>query len=282
MDPGGFVRRRLILGFGLLVLPVLAAAQGRGAVFMGRVLTDSTHLPLANAEVSIPQLGLHGVTNDNGQFRLEDIIAGKHQILVRRLGYGVLDTRLDFVENQTVESTVYLSRITILDSVLVGGRQRDPWLAEFDENRAHGSGHYITRAELDRQNGRTLAAIMAQMPGLDVMYGSGGQGWAKGRRAPNSRCDTRDVQCLRREGLFYVPQRYEVAEGMKRACYARVYIDRMLMNPGQPAGPFDLNIIQAMEIEAVEWYATSAETPAKYNSRTSSCGVMVIHTRRGL
>jgi hypothetical protein len=264
------------------MLPLFVGAQTRVAAFTGRVLTDTTHLALANAEVSLPELAIHALTNDKGEFRIAGISPGKHQVLVRRIGYALLTAQLDFAENETVESTVYLSRVTVLDSVMVNANSRrsDPLLAEFEENRARGVGHYVTRAELEKQGGRQLGSIMSQTPGLAMMNGSGGQAWPTARHGPSTQCAARDTDCLRREKLFYLPQRYEALQGMKRACYSRVYVDRMLMNPGQPADPFDLNSIPPMEIEAIEWYAGLTETPSKYSSRSSVCGIMVIHTRR--
>jgi hypothetical protein len=265
------------------MLPLLVGAQTRGAVLTGRVLTDTSHLPLANAEVSLPELAINGLTNDKGEFRIAGISAGKHQVLVRHLGYALLDAQLDFAENETVESTVYLSRVTVLDTVMVDARARrsDPLLAEFEENRMRGAGHYVTRAQLEKQEGRQLGSIMSQTPGLAVLNGSGGQAWLTARHGPSTQCGARDTLCLRRERLYYIPLKYEALQGVRRTCYARVYVDRMLMNPGQPADPFDLNSIAPMEIEAIEWYANLSEAPSKYSGRSSVCGIMVIHTRRG-
>ena len=263
-----------------MVVPLLTGAQAHGAVLTGRVLTDTTRLPLSNAEVSLPELGLRGVTNEKGEFRLTNIIPGKHRVLVRRLGYGLVDSPLEFAADETIESTVYLTRVTLLDTVSVAGKPNDPWMAEFEANRHHGAGHYLTREQLAKMEGRSLGSVMSQTPGMSIMNGSGGQAWATTKHPPTTQCGARDTVCIRRERLFYLPVKYELYQGMKRACYARVYVDRMLMNPGQPADPFDLNTIPPMEIEAIEWYASMAEAPSKYANRTAACGIMVIHTRR--
>lgn len=64
------------------------------------------------------------------------------------------------------------------------------------------------------------------------------------------------------------------------ACYAQVYLDSQLMNPGQPTEPFDVNTLSADQLEAIEWYPGPASTPAKYAKVSSSCGVYVMHSRR--
>ena len=43
---------------------------------------------------------------------------------------------------------------------------------------------------------------------------------------------------------------------------------------------FDINTIPVADIEAVEYYASAAETPSKYATLDSQCGVLVIHTLR--
>jgi hypothetical protein len=44
--------------------------------------------------------------------------------------------------------------------------------------------------------------------------------------------------------------------------------------------PFNVNSIPPTQIEAVEWYAGAAQTPARYSGLGSECGVLLIHTRR--
>jgi hypothetical protein len=43
---------------------------------------------------------------------------------------------------------------------------------------------------------------------------------------------------------------------------------------------FDINSIPVATIEAIEYYASAAQTPTKYSVLNSQCGVLVIHTIR--
>jgi hypothetical protein len=43
---------------------------------------------------------------------------------------------------------------------------------------------------------------------------------------------------------------------------------------------FDVNSIAPDRIEAIEFYSSPAQTPAKYSGLGSVCGVLVIYTRR--
>jgi hypothetical protein len=281
----------------LLFVPAILIAQGRaGAIFTGSVV-DSVQHPIANADVSLPGLSLNAVTKDDGTFRFTDIPAGIHRIIVRRIGYGLLDTLIIFAEGQTVARRITLGRIVMLDSVLVvDAKTTDPAMAAFEANRARGFGSFLTRTELDKKEGQTLGSVMQQLSGLDVVRGSSGQAWVTGKRAPMSRCpptSTRNVnaaaaiaaqaetdRCLRSERLYYVPEDYESRQNMKRTCYSVVYLDRSLMNAGRPTPPFDLNTLTPDRLEAIEWYADAAQVPPQYNARDSGCGVAVLHTHR--
>jgi hypothetical protein len=54
-----------------------------------------------------------------------------------------------------------------------------------------------------------------------------------------------------------------------------------MMYGGKSREPlFDTRRVSAEQIEAIEYYAGPAETPAKYSTLNTQCGVLVIHTRR--
>ena len=61
---------------------------------------------------------------------------------------------------------------------------------------------------------------------------------------------------------------------------ARVYLDRMLMYGPRGDPPVDVNSIPPEEIEAIEYYPSAATTPMEYSTLHSTCGVIVIWTRR--
>lgn len=69
----------------------------------------------------------------------------------------------------------------------------------------------------------------------------------------------------------------------KCVCYSLVYLDRALVYRGSTmaAEPlFDLNSISIDQVESIEFYAGASQTPFRYSTLNSQCGVLVIHTRR--
>lgn len=249
---------------------ILDVGRVAAAGFVGVVLNDSTNAPIANAEVSLPVIAKQVVTNEKGEFQISDIAPGQQRVRVRRLGYGVLDTVLEFEPDRVLRKTVYLGRVTTLDSVLVQGAMRDPAMDDFNENRRLGLGHFFTRDDIAKFDVGHLADVLAQAPGTRFIKGRSGQSWLAGSR-----------KRIGGDSLSTSDRSNNASAG----CYAQVYLDNMLMyaskrTGGLPDPLFDINSIPPSTVEAIEYYAGPSEIPAKYMHLNSECGVLVIHTRR--
>jgi hypothetical protein len=256
------------------------------ASMTGYVLTDSTERPIADAEVSILDVGLIASSSSTGAFQIAGIPPGDHHLRVRKIGYGVLDTTLHFAAAQSGRRRIYLSPVTLLDSVKVVGRVRDTGMDEFWENRRLGLGHFYTREQIAKFDNLKVADFLVQTPGAAIALGSGHQAWISG----NGR-----VTSLH-SGFVVNP--VDAALGAKSYnCYSTVYLDdAIVFDPGTPRSPdgrvngtpvsssapplFDINSISPSQIEAIEYYSGPGQIPQKYMRLNTPCGVMVIHTRR--
>jgi Carboxypeptidase regulatory-like domain len=255
---------------------VLRQEVATSGTFAGLV-TDSTNRPIAGVEVALPDLGKGTASDEQGAFVLRDVPAGSQRVLVRHVGYAPVETQMAFVAGQTVRRHVTMARSTTLDSVIVTGKSVDHQLDDFAENKKVGLGHFLTRAELAPQEGRSTAAALTSLPGIKVST-MGPYAWVgSGRHGVTSlKCGG---GC---PGL-------DPMDAAKRAplwdCYALVYLDDHLVFRGQKRNNtweplFDINSIPVAEIEAIEYYASAAETPTKLSTLNSQCGVLVIHTLR--
>src|SRR3954470_6616380 len=152
---GETMRRNLLIAAFVVLVPAVSSAQARGtAVFAGTVV-DSVLRPIPNAEVSFPGLSLVRTTNDKGEFRIQEIPSGGQHVIVRKIGFGQLDTTIVFRDSQTVERRVVLGRMVRLDSVVVvENKAVDRELADFEENRSKGFGRFLTRAQLEKMEGQ--------------------------------------------------------------------------------------------------------------------------------
>lgn len=275
---------------------MLVAAQTTGsAVFAGTVV-DSLQHPVSEAEVSLPGLALSRLTDANGNFRLTGLPGGPQRVVVRRIGFGQLDTSIVFADSQTVLRRITLGRIVRLDSVVVQGRSLDLDMTSFEEHRKLGFGRFFTREQLEKTEGTSLAGALGGLQGIGFVRGSGTQSWVVSKRPAATRCPptrpARDLNdavaaqratddCLRSERLYYVPEDFETRMGVKRACYALVYLDRSALNATHPTMPFDVNTFLPSQLEAVEWYESDSQVPAPYPANDARCGLLVLHKRRG-
>ena len=254
---------------------VLESSRPGIAAFAGNVV-DSGDVRITNAEVLLPELNLGTVTSERGEFRLPAVPAGTHHVVVRKIGFGPLDATVEFAPNRTTAKRVVLTRVTTLADVRVEG-QSDRLPSSFHDHQKLGLGHFLARDDLAKQEGQRLSAILTTVPGLGIAGGRNGQGWIMGKRVPPP------FRTPRRgdpEAMIYLPDNFEAAAGMPAACYARVYLDKMLLNRENPAAPFDVNSIAPSRIEAIEFFAGPSQTPIEYSDVNSSCGILVIHTRR--
>lgn len=254
-----------MVAFTLLLLTAAAPqwqAQTGSAVLVGTVLADSMLVPLEGAEVALPALAKRALTAGRGEFRIDGIATGTHEVVVRHIGFSPQVVHIRFSANETIEREILLRRVRTLDTVSVRASAVIP---SFEEHRAVGLGTFITRADLAPQEGRKVSDIIAQLRGVRLQFAMGGKA---------SVYSSRRVQSSIRQ----------VRTG--ELCYAQVYVDQALVYRGGQSGPtggeppYDINTMAPSEIEAIEYYAGPASTPHRYSKLNSQCGVLVIHTRR--
>jgi hypothetical protein len=266
---------------------VEAAAQGvqRGSVT--GLITDSAGVALSQADISFPALAVWVHSGERGEFAIANIPAGPQKIVVRRIGYAPLELSVAIAEGPNVLEPFRLARIVTLDTIVTRSSYRDPTMEEFAEHRAMGLGHFLTAAQLSAQRGAFLGSHLREISGL-LVVSTGGKDWVGTKRGMITSCRNTPSRvpaggvafltalCLQSEGLYYVPE----DAGAPIMCFARVFMDDRLMNPGLPTPPFDLRTISTADVQAVEWYARGSEMPAKYLARNANCGVLVLRTRR--
>jgi hypothetical protein len=221
-----------------------------GTLFAGVVYLDSTHTPIADADVSLPELSLSTRSNERGIFRITEVPRGTHAVVVRKVGYGALETQIPFT-GASLQREAFLTRTTTLDSVKVLATR--PVNRDFEEHRKIGVGKFITRAQVEAREGRRLSELLSTLAGVHIT-GKAPSAFVAGSRGPRS---------------ISTP-----------TCLANVYLDRMLMYGRRGDPPFDVNSIPPEEVEAIEYCASAAVTPLEYSTLNSACGVMVIWTRR--
>lgn len=146
-------------------------------------------------------------------------------------------------------------------------------IPSFEEHRKLGLGHFIAREQLEKQGSRRMTEILREVPTVTVIPGAGNRGWITSSRQG----------VLGRAGSVRTLDKADsVAGALPGRCYARVYMDNTLVYRGRQGEPlFDVNSLAPSKVEAVEYYASAVQTPARYGGPDAVCGVLVIWTRRG-
>lgn len=250
----------------ILSLSSASNAQVPGnAVLSGSVIAGPTHMPISGAVIALPGQSLRTAADDSGRFVLAGIRPGRHEVIVRHVGYSPEVRHITFATNDTIESEILMHRLQTLDTVAV---QASVVIPSFEEHRNLGLGTFLTRADLGKMEGRKLSEILAQIRGIRLHHALNARTYVYSNRRPVASMHSR----LMGDG----------SEGAPRdACYAQVYLDNAVVYRGSEEEPlFDINAFPPSSIEAIEYYAGPASTPAKYSRLNSQCGVLVIHTRR--
>lgn len=157
------------LAVGMLIVVVLSGfvstvmAQGTASL-AGVVLDDLNGIPLSGALVSIPRLSLQTATDANGQFLIDGVPAGGHEVKFESHGYVAL------VERVTLTGTDFLQirldpMAAVLDQILViAGRTPTgaPVVAR-DTRMPEGQRPVVSALDL----------LETQIPGVVVRRGGG-------------------------------------------------------------------------------------------------------------
>jgi len=238
----------------LAIAALTSQVAGQTTSASGRVLVDSTEVPVPGATVAIPTLRIATTTDSLGRFSLSGVRSGDQVFVVRRLGYAPFSTVINIAPGEPLDADFLLKPIVrSLENVNVVGARVSPKLAEFEERRAFGIGHFMTAEDFERQNTTRVSTSLAKLPGLVLVRANAGGDIYVG--------STRGAQ--------------SVARGNGgRPCPADVFLDGSFVGTGP-----DLDkLLQKTDIAAVEWYAGAAQMPVKYGGTKRGCAVLVIWT----
>lgn len=224
------------------------AAQADGHV--SGLVSDSTGVPIYSAEVTITGWPYPIVTDESGAFAFSHVPLGAGTVSIRRLGFEPVSVKFTLkdatspVRGLNVKLRrlpIFLQPVTI-ESKRVNYTGRLAGYYQRLEKKA--GGYFITRAQIDAENPRTLSQLLQRVPAVS---GSRMRGGGAG---------------VRMRG---------------RNCAPLVWLDSTPM----PAGEVDLNAISPQTIQGIELYLGSTTAPARYtlNRDASSCGTIILWSR---
>ena len=163
---------------------------------------------------------------------------------------------------------------------------RSAKLREFDRRRSNGIGHFLTEADLEKDQHRLLGDVIRRLPGTMLVR----------RRVPGATSSALFVVSSRGSATIYhespifgkncpvaiwldgVP----VYRGLDRATIGGAGAFGGGSTPRPPRSdepPFDINSIMTNHVVAIEFYAGPATMPPELNATQGTCGALVIWTK---
>jgi hypothetical protein len=260
------MRGLLALVFALSAVSPLGA-QARGAVFHGRVTTDSGRTPVEGVEVLFSERSIR--SDSAGRYRLFELPAGTYSVLVRHPRFRPITGDVALADGDSILWNFDLVPVNMaLDPVVVRGRGDalgHPRLVDFQRRKETTHGKFLTGEEIERIGAQTLESVIrTRIPGFSFVKLPNGSTGLAGKRSGE---------------LTMQPRAARVA-GLPDRCYVQVYVNGQLIYRYRPPPdmPPSLEDFHPKVIQAIEFYRGAADTPPELNGTGSSCGTMVIWT----
>ena len=255
---GGVIRRDLSLSLSsarsVASLDSSAAAAARHDTVAAPLLTGTASLtgvvrgasgePLPQTEVRLRGAAGRVRTDSAGRFTLTGQPAGSQLVEARHIGFLLSQTPVELRSGRTTHANVVLTRIVNLDSIrVVAQRSRYP---EFESRRQSksGNGHFLDEEQIEHQHALQASDLLRMVHGFRV-EGSG--------------LDTK---------VFTTHGNFEMSS--MGPCEANIVVNGVEHQ--------DINLIDPVNIGAIEAYAGPADAPVQYDR---PCGVIVIWLKRG-
>jgi TonB-linked SusC/RagA family outer membrane protein len=146
-----------------------ATAQATGTV-TGLVTSATDARPLVGTQVRIPSLNLGALTNTQGRFLLPGVPAGRHEILVQRIGYRPMTQPVEVTAGQTDTVNFALEERAIsMEELVVTGVA-----AETPQTQLPFTVAKIDAEEISHTPVISLGGLVAaKVPAVKVVQGSG-------------------------------------------------------------------------------------------------------------
>ncbi len=231
----------------LLAAPTLpAAAQG---VLTGRITTDSTNQPVAEAEVLIAALEMKTVSDAGGRYRLAGIPLGTHVLEIRRIGFTPTRLTIELEDDEPVQLDIALVQAAFELPTLTteAARIRSARLAELEHRQRTGGARHITAEDLAARKGNSVADIL-RTRGVNIAYDPYKfLALPMGRGNPN------------------------IIRGTN-SCIMHVLVDGAEI----PTDFLNLNSHSVEQYAAIEIYQRAAEVPIEFTKTGFNCGAILL------
>lgn len=223
--------------------------------------------PVANAQVALPDLGVFVVTPADGAFSLTGLPGGQRWVEVRAIGFRPLRVRAAFAEGKVARLTAtFDATVTTLATLKVIGRAPPIETSGFEQRRRTGTGVYLSAQDIEKRRAYSVNDLFTGIPGVEVRL----QGMSAVVVISRA-LGTGGVMANRCDPVWYV-------DGVR---FRDADYGQQLFGADISSRPSFLdNIIRPSEIAGIEVYRSLSSAPPQYQPLDSSCGVILVWTKR--
>jgi hypothetical protein len=120
--------------FLLLLIVIATTAIAQNGIIKGRVIEARTFKPLAFATVYLNQTTIGTVTNEAGDFIIQNVRTGEYDLVVSYIGYQLYQSHISVTDATPVTMSIKMSvSTTNLGEVMVKAKKDNEWNARFDK-----------------------------------------------------------------------------------------------------------------------------------------------------
>lgn len=244
--------------------PVLAGSPDELMTgIIGQVSDIRGGTPIDRVSVYVQPGGLGEQTDARGRFTIEIITPGPKQVRFSALGYATRTEAIEVELDRVTNVRVSLSPDPVeLGPIEVSVERREFALqdAGYYNRREEGFGEFIDRTEIENRALSEMSDVFSRVPGVEI-YAD-----------PDNPLEKYVVLRGGRQASF--------SAGPYGRCFPRVVLDGLVINRGGDEPAALDRMLDPAAVAGVEVFPTSSGVPAQYGGVGSSCGVILIWTRR--
>ncbi len=245
MDPVGENIDELMTG----IVGVVSDERGGGAI--------------AGAGVRVGGGGQGTRTDVRGAFALDDLAPGANVVEFSQIGYATRTETIEVLPGRVTNVRLSLSADPLLlDPIVVTVERREVALqsAGFYDRLDQGFGEFVDRAEIESRGPAEMTDIFSRVPGVELFAD------------PDNPIERYVVLRGGRQSSF--------SAGPYGRCFPRVVLDGQVISSGGDEPAALDRMLDPAAIAGVEVFSTASGVPVQYGGVGSSCGVILIWTRR--
>jgi len=231
----------VVVALGLSLPQEAPAQQSRPGVLRGQVVARVTGEPIRGVRIVID--ARDSVAADSvGNFELT-LAPGQYMLEISAAGYSPASWRISFREGKTLVHVFELDPTYQLPGVVVETKPSalGKRFADFERRRHSRVGYFITKEQIERAGSATLIDILVTVRGVEQVCLS-------------NTCIAKMVRS-------------------PPGCYPQYFLD------GQESTPYFARNTPPQDVQGIEIYRGSSETPGEFIGTNSGCGVIAIWTK---